>query len=230
MTQSAFSHPILYSFRRCPYAMRARLGLCYAEQTVELREVILRDKPAELSQISPKATVPVLQLDSVIVVDESVDIARWALAQHDPQHLLGASSAQQTEMNALIADNDGEFKHWLDRYKYADRYPEHTEHYYREQGELFLRRLEQRLSQQMYLFGEAVSLADIAIMPFVRQFAHVKKSWFDAANYPALQRWLAAWLQSDAFLQIMPKYPQWQAGELPLVISYSRPVSPLLLD
>ena len=201
--------PILYSFRRCPYAMRARLAISLAEQQVELREVVLRDKPEQMLEISPKGTVPVLQLADGTVLEESFDITLWALKLNDPQQLL-ADDDQLTEMLAMIEENDGDFKDALDHYKYANRFPEQTDVDYRQQGELFIAKLEQRLTNGQYLFGDKASLADIAVMPFVRQFAHVDKAWFDQADYPAVQRWLAYWLTSDVFLSIMPKYEQWQ--------------------
>lgn len=200
--------PILYSFRRCPYAMRARLALFYAEQSVEHREVVLRDIPQQMIDISPKATVPVMLLSDETIIDESLDIALWALEQKDPQKLLGSLS-QLSDMLSLIKENDNDFKVWLDQYKYADRYPENTPEYYRQQGELFLEKLEARLSQHPYLFGVEIRLADIAIMPFVRQFAHVDKRWFESTDYVNLQRWLKEWLESGSFKQVMTKYPQW---------------------
>ena len=208
MNQTPSELPVLYSFRRCPYAMRARLALHYADQAVEHREVVLRDIPQQMIDISPKATVPVMQLTDGTVIEESLDIALWALEQQDPQELLGSLS-QLSDMLALINDNDDDFKGWLDRYKYADRYPEDSQETYRQQGEVFLQKLEERLVRHPYLFGAEVRLADIAIMPFVRQFAHVDKCWFEATNYSNLQRWLSEWLVSDSFTKIMTKYPQW---------------------
>ncbi len=210
MNQTPPKLPVLYSFRRCPYAMRARLALHFAQQAVEHREVVLKEMPQQMIDISPKATVPVMQLPDGTVIDESLDIALWALEQQDPSNLLG-SLAQLSDMLSLINDNDNDFKGWLDQYKYADRYPEQTPEYYREQGELFLEKLENRLSHHPYLFGVEIRLADIAIMPFVRQFAHVDKKWFDAADYPFLQNWLQSWLASDSFEGIMHKHPKWTA-------------------
>lgn len=198
--------PVLYSFRRCPYAIRSRLALQYAGQMVDLQEVSLRDKPPEMLAISPKGTVPVLQLADGTVLEESLDITLWALRKADPAQLLPAAD-ELPETLALIAENDGNFKHWLDRYKYAVGYPEHSPEYYRQQGEIFLQNLEQRLNQNTYLSGAQVTLSDIAIVPFVRQFAFVDKAWFDAADYPALQRWLEDWLASDVFLRVMAKQP-----------------------
>ena len=208
MNQIPPEQPVLYSFRRCPYAMRARLALHFANQAVEHREVVLKDIPQQMIDISPKATVPVMQLPDGTVIDESLDIALWALEQQDPSNLLG-SLAQLSDMLSLINDNDNDFKGWLDQYKYANRYPEQTPEYYREQGEVFLKKLENRLSHHPFLFGIEMRLADIAIMPFVRQFAHVDKKWFEAADYPFLQIWLQAWLESDDFQKIMFKYLKW---------------------
>lgn len=197
-------NPTLYSFRRCPYAIRTRLALHYAEQAVDIHEVSLRDKPAEMIAISPKATVPVLQLADGTVLDESLDIMLWALRRNDPQQLLPDESELQ-ETLSLIAENDGEFKNWLDHYKYATHHPEQSPEYYRQKGEVFLQKLEQLLTENRYLSGSTITLSDIAIVPFVRQFAHVDKRWFDAADYPALQRWLGAWLTSEVFVGVMAK-------------------------
>lgn len=205
--------PVLYSFRRCPYAMRARLAIAAAGLQVQLREVVLKEKPAELLAISPKATVPVLQTDAAII-DESRDIALWAFKQQDPAGFWQSlSEAQQQQTLMLIDETDGDFKDALDRYKYADRYPEHDQSYYRQQGEQFLQKLENALSQQPFLVSQAPSLADIAVMPFIRQFVMVDQNWFNSAGYPQLQRWLNAFLQSAVFKQVMQHYPQWQPDE-----------------
>lgn len=208
------SSPILYSFRRCPYAMRARLAIAYSGTRVELREVVLKDKPASLIQISPKATVPVLVKTDQTVIDESIDIMKWALMQNDPQNWYQALSQHQQQLaEQLINYNDGEFKFYLDRYKYADRFPEQTELFYREQGELFLQRLESLLMQHRYLLGESQTWADMAILPFIRQFASVNKEWFDNAQYPKLQLWLQQFIESSLFKLIMPKFKQWHDGD-----------------
>lgn len=198
----------LYSFRRCPYAMRARLGILFAELQVELREITLKNKPMQMLAISPKATVPVLQLADGRVIEESREIMVWALEQQDPQGLLAAEVLQQA--NALIDKNDNEFKHWLDRYKYADRHPEMTQEEYRQRGEVFLQVLEELLTKNPYLLGDSITIADIGIMPFVRQFAHVDRDVFYDLPYPNLQRWLQDWLAHLSFLQAMKKYQPWQ--------------------
>lgn len=211
------SYPLLYSFRRCPYAMRARLGLLFAGVSVELREIVLKNKPAHMLRISPKGTVPVLQLTDGTVIEESRDILLWALEQNDPQGLLNAKVLP--EAHALIAQNDGEFKHWLDRYKYADRHLEMTQTEYREQGEVFLQVLESLLSKNRYLLGESITIADIGIMPFVRQFAHVDREVFYGLPYPKLQQWLQKWLDHPLFLQAMTKLTPWKEGDEMVIFS-----------
>ena len=201
----------LYSFRRCPYAMRARLGVLFAGLQVELREVTLKNKPAQMLAISPKGTVPVLRLADGAVIEESRDIMVWALEQQDPQGLLDATILDQA--NALIEQNDSEFKYWLDRYKYADRYVEMTQTEYRQRGEAFLQVLEALLERNAYLLGDDPTIADIGVMPFVRQFAHVDRDVFGQLSYPNLQRWLQRWLEYPLFMQTMIKLPVWLEGD-----------------
>lgn len=193
----------LYSFRRCPYAMRARLGIVQSNKTVHLREIILKSKPEAMLQASPKGTVPVLITNKGKVIDESLDIMKWAL--EGSELLLSATN----EMFQLIRENDDIFKSWLDKYKYADRYPEYSEIYYREQGELFLNKLEQRLTTSPMLFSKQYSFADLAILPFIRQFAFVDIHWFYQSKYKNLQRWLFEFIESELFNSIMNKYPTW---------------------
>jgi len=207
--------PILYSFRRCPYAMRARLAIAKSSISVELREVVLRNKPQSLLDISPKGTVPVLLLTDSTVIDESLDIMYWALSINDPEHWFSEDLAD--EIQQLIKWNDGDFKYFLDRYKYADRYPEHSEQYYREKAESFLIELENRLTQQAFLCGASCSLADMAIFPFIRQFANVDSDWFQSSKYQKLNQWLNKHLESELFISIMEKYPAWQTENNQLV-------------
>ncbi|MCL6414034.1 glutathione S-transferase [Aestuariirhabdus sp. Z084] len=201
--------PILYSFRRCPYAMRARLALWVSGTSVELREVVLRNKPVELLAISPKATVPVLQLPEGHVIEQSLEIMQWALAQSDPGLWL-PERTQQDRVQALVEHNDNDFKYWLDRYKYADRYPERSEQDYRREGERTLEHLDTLLRQQPALSGDAWGLADWAILPFIRQFAHVDREWFYQSPYPALVAWLDRGLESSEFGAVMGKYAPWR--------------------
>lgn len=191
----------LYSFRRCPYAMRARMALRYCGVPVEIIEVSLKAKPAEMLAISPKGTVPVLDADGR-VIDESLEIMRWALAQNDPQDWLLGGDARIAE---LIEANDQVFKGHLNRYKYAERYPEQPMEVYRAEGEMFLRRLEELLEGRDYLLTDHPSLADVALLPFVRQFAHVDREWFAQTPYVRLQAWLQRFLESELFTSIMKK-------------------------
>ncbi|MEI7049271.1 Glutathione S-transferase [Pseudomonas sp. LAMO17WK12:I6] len=191
----------LYSFRRCPYAMRARMALRYSGVPVEIVEVSLKAKPAAMLAISPKGTVPVLDADGQ-VIDESLEIMRWALAQHDPDDwLLGGDS----RIAGVIEANDQGFKVHLNRYKYAERYPEQPMEVYRAEGALFLQRLDGLLEGRDYLLSDHLSLADVALLPFVRQFAHVDREWFAQTPYVRLQAWLQGFLESELFTAIMKK-------------------------
>ncbi|MBF0381233.1 MAG: glutathione S-transferase [Magnetococcales bacterium] len=203
-------YPILYSFRRCPYAMRARLAIYKSGTVCEIREVVLKDKPKEMLEISPKGTVPVLQKKDGTVIDESLDIMLWAMQLNDPDGWLEPGLAQ---MQHLIDDNDNNFKIHLDRYKYPNRYENVDLLEHRQQAEAFIAQLDNRLQKTGYLFGNRACLADFAILPFVRQFSFVDKAWFDSRDYKALQRWLAEFLNSQLFKAIMPKYPKWNTDD-----------------
>ena len=197
---------ILYSFRRCPYAMRARMALIISGQQVELREVVLRDKPDAMLALSPKGTVPVLALPGGAVIDESLDIMHWALREYDPERWLDGDDA------ALIATNDGPFKHHLDRYKYAGRYgSDPLEH--RAGAMELLGALEGRLGNVGFLCGPGRTLADIALFPFVRQFARTEPEWFDAQPLPRVQAWLRVLVGSELFARVMTRRPAWQPGD-----------------
>jgi glutathione S-transferase len=206
---------IFYSFRRCPYAMRARMAIAIAGVIVELREIELRDKPETMLVVSPKGTVPVLQLENGTVIDQSLDIMFWALRQNDSEHWLKSSWLQNAEQ--LIRRNDEEFKYYLDRYKYADRYPAYTQIYYRQQGELFLTDLETRLNHNQFLCGNHFAMADAAIVPFIRQFAAVDSDWFENSPYSAVKQWLNSFLTSKLFEIVMTKYHPWKPCNRPLI-------------
>jgi len=201
--------PVLYSFRRCPYAMRARLALQVAGQAVEHREIELKHKPAAMLQASPKGTVPVLVLTDGAVLEESLDIMRWALERHDPQAWLPADAAIRQDAWALIAQDDGDFKFHLDRYKYPHRYELADGFEHRAQAAEFLEALALRLTASAYLSGPHFGMTDAAILPFVRQFAHTDKAWFAQQDWPALAQWLAAFEASAGFAQVMEKHPVW---------------------
>lgn len=205
--------PILYSFRRCPYAMRARLAIAVAGQKCELREILLRDKAAEFLETSPKGTVPVLVDVDGTVLEESIDLMDWALVQHDPENWLRPEVGTLEEMKALVAESDGPFKTALDRYKYANRYEGADALAEREKASVFLRKLDAKLEKSKFLFGSNMSYADAGIVTFVRQFANVNRDWFNAQDWPHLIRWLDAFLESELFASIMQKYPKWEPGD-----------------
>ena len=207
--------PILYSFRRCPYAMRARMAIAASGVECRLREVVLRDKPAEMLDASPKGTVPVIVEPDGKVIEESLDVMAWALSQNDSEDWLSPELGTREEMEALIAECDGPFKRALDRYKYPNRYEEEgiVRDEQRALGRSFLDKLNTQLSDRPQLFGSRVCYADIAIFPFIRQFANTDRTWFDALDLPHLQAWLEGHLESPRFKQIMPKFPQWKTGD-----------------
>jgi len=212
------NYPIFYSFRRCPYAIRARLALRASGIQVALREVVLADKPAALRLISPKATVPVLVVSQQQVIDESLEIMYWALRQHDPQGWLSGDAALIAECDRLIAFNDTQFKPQLDRYKYADRFPQQSMEVYRAEGEVFLTQLEAKLAVTSYLLGDHPTLADMAIVPFIRQFSSVDSDWFAQCPYPALQAWLNKLLHAPLFISVMTKYHKWNAMDGSVIV------------
>lgn len=200
--------PVLWSFRRCPYAMRARLAIQSSQQQVRLQEILLKDKPAAFLQSSPKATVPVL-IDGDRVIEESRDVMLWALTRHDPEGWLDMPSAGYQIMD----DCDGPFKAALDHTKYAVRFPDRDVADDRAAAMAFLTQWNQRLSHTQFLMGSKRTLADMAVLPFVRQFANTDRAWFDAQQLAPLTAWLDTFLSSDRFRQVMVKYPPWQSGE-----------------
>jgi glutathione S-transferase len=186
------------------------MALRYAEVEIEIREIALRDKPQPMLAVSPKGTVPVLVLDNGEVLDESLDIMAWALAHNDRDGWLTSSPL----CSELITENDGSFKLALDQYKYAIRFPERPAETYRQQGEIFIARLEALLARHSYLLGEKITQADIAIFPFIRQFSMVDAEWFAASPYPGLKSWLAGLMASDLFISVMQKHPTWVENNL----------------
>ncbi len=209
---------ILYSFRRCPYAMRARLALKLSAVPVELREVDLNAVPPELSAASAKDTVPVLVTPEGTVIDESWDIVQWAFRQNDPDNWLGDDECYVIPADQVLEINDFSFKEDLDHYKYFERYPEHPQTYYRDRGEEFLEELDETLSESRYLLCDHPTLADIAVFPFIRQFVNVDRDWFDQTRYTHLRKWLDEWLASDLFASIMVKHPVWKSGDAPVYL------------
>ena len=208
--------PILYSFRRCPYAIRARMALSYAGITIELREISLKSRPIELYKISPKGTVPVLELPDGTVIDQSIDIMKWALNISDQDGWIDKKKQVQTE---IIYQNDFNFKPWLDKYKYYNRYPENTKSYYREKCSDFFKKYDDLLISNVYLLGNKLSLADIAIFPFIRQSANVDIEWF-SKEYVNLATWLYQQIESGLFKSIMHKYNVWDMSDKVKIIKF----------
>jgi glutathione S-transferase len=208
-------HPILYSFRRCPYAMRARMALYGAGIVFEMRDILLKNKPQAMLEASPKGTVPVLVLPSGKVIDESLDIMHWALGQKDPHgwHL------KSDEISAMIAHNDDGFKKALDRYKYPSRFPDEDTSGARDICFNIFKDLNLRLEKGRFLCGPSASMADIAIFPFIRQCAAVDTAWFDGLPFSRLQQWLGMLLETRLFATIMTKYEPWQEGDAPIIIA-----------
>ena len=204
------SLPILYSLRQCPYAMRARLGLLLAHQSVMLRDIVMTTIPKEMIEASPKGEVPVLVFHDGTVIDESIDIMRWALNINDSQDLLYKNYPDLIEeIQNFIQHNDNEFVEALKGYKAASRYHDDAEVERRQHCELFIRDIEDRLSNQKYIFGDEPSLADYAILPFVRQFSRVDRKWYLQSPYPKLRSWLERHYQNPLFSKAMKKYPLW---------------------
>ena len=204
--------PILYNFRRCPYAIRARLALLHAKVNVEIREVVLRNKPKEFLATSPSGTVPSLKLKNK-VLDESLDIMKWALSQNDPTDLMGMPDYGFD----LISECDGNFKKALDRTKYPNKFLDTDRMESRDTAALFLYKLEKILSPN--LFGTNISMADLAILPFVRQFANIDQDWFYDQDWINLIKWVDNFKQSSVFIRIMTNLAPWERGDQPIMFS-----------
>lgn len=202
--------PILYSLRRCPYAMRGRMGIALSKQQVLLREIVTKDKPSELLASSPKGTVPVLVLPDGQIIEQSLDVMNWALQQNDPQDLLRSSNPTLSQqVHQLIKVNDDEFIGHLEKYRASVRYRNIDTEQRRQACEGFISKLEALLTDQAYFFGQTPSLADFAVMPFVSQFVRVEKKWFVQSEYQNVGRWLRAHLESKLYTQVMKQYPLW---------------------
>ena len=220
---AAAVRPVLYSFRRCPYAMRARMAIGVAGCEVEHREILLKDRPAHLREISAAATVPCLQIEPGRVLTQSMEIMSWAVEQNDP--LRWAPSGHLRAITEELVDcNDGEFKFNLDRFKYPDRYDSPDPDAARTRSEAFVARLDGMLREHAQLLGEEVSIADVALFPFIRQFSRVDEAWFASTSYDAVRRWLEWWESSPIFTRIMRKIPVWHPGDpaLPFSSAYPR--------
>ena len=207
--------PILYSFRRCPYAMRARMAIHISDQRCELREVLLRDKPPSMLEYSAKGTVPVLILQDGKVIDESLDVIDWALNLNDPDNWQRSKDTKKTK--ELIKINDGEFKYHLDRYKYSKRYDNEDPEFHRKKCLKFIESVNNELNNSKYIFDDNISYADIVLLPFIRQFRIADIDWFDALPYNNLKKWLSGFLDSTLLNSIMKKYDLWKEGDKSIV-------------
>ena len=207
--------PILYSFRRCPYAMRARMAIHASGQKCELREVLLRDKPPSMLEYSLKGTVPVLILQDGNVIDESLDVIDWALNLNDPDNWQRSKDNEKTK--ELIKINDGEFKHHLDRYKYSKRYDNEDPEFHRKKCLKFIELINNELNNSEYIFDDNISYADIVLLPFIRQFRIADMEWFDSLPYDNLKKWLSSFLDSSLLHSIMKKYDLWKEGDKSIV-------------
>ena len=207
--------PILYSFRRYPYAMRARMAIHISDQRCELREVLLRDKPPSMLQYSAKGTVPVLILQDGKVIDESIDVIDWALNLNDPDDWQRSKDKEKTK--ELIKINDGEFKYHLDRYKYSKRYDNEDPEFHRKKCLKFIESINNELNNSEYIFDDNISYADIVLLPFIRQFRIADMEWFDSLPYDNLKKWLSSFLDSSLLHSIMKKYDLWKEGDKSIV-------------
>lgn len=209
--------PVLYSFRRCPYAMRARLALLAGGRVCEHREIILRDKPPGMLALSPKGTVPVLWLPDGRVLDESLDVMHWALRNNDPLGWLEYAPNETRPADRLIEENDGDFKYHLDRYKYAGRYEKESLELHRDACLATLEKLNSQLNGNDWLFGPEARMADYALLPFIRQCRIADPDWFDSQTQLGdLHRWLQNFLNSDIFRLSMRKYEVWKDEDAPV--------------
>ena len=207
--------PILYSFRRCPYAMRARMAIHISGQKCELREVLLRDKPPSMLEYSAKGTVPVLILQDGKVIDESLDVIDWALNLNDPDDWQRSKDTKKTK--ELIKINDGEFKYHLDRYKYSKRYDNEDPEFHRKKCLKFIESVNNELNNSEYIFDDNISYADIVLLPFIRQFRIADIEWFDSLPYDNLKKWLSSFLDSSLLNSIMKMYDLWKEGDESIV-------------
>ena len=214
--ETNFKYPILYTFRRCPYAMRARFAIRSSKIKVEIREIKLQEKPFEFLKLSPKGTVPVLITNSGEVLEESLDIIYWVLNKNDPHKWLAKGKLENQEIIKLLDDLEYKFKPNLDKYKYPSRFSEIDPHFHRDKNLCFLKKLNSYLENNKSLNCEHLSLLDYAIFPFVRQFRNVDQEWFEKLNFIFLNKWINQIIDSEDFSSIMKKFKKWEPNDLPI--------------
>ena len=215
-----FKYPILYTFRRCPYAMRARFAIRSSKIIVEIREIKLQEKPSEFLQLSPKGTVPVLITNSGVVLEESLDIIYWALNKNDPHKWLAKGKLENQEIIKLLDDLENKFKPNLDKYKYPSRFSGVDQFFHRDKNLCFLKKLNCYLENNKSLNCEHLSLLDYTIFPFVRQFRNVDQDWFDKLNFIFLDKWVNQIIDSKDFSSIMKKFKKWEPNDLPIYTNF----------
>ena len=214
-------YPILYSFRRCPYAMRARLAIKASGLIVEIREVELKNKPKEFLNISPKATVPIVCISSKQIIEESLDIMEWALKINDPLKLLKNEKLNRIKIHSILNKLENEFKQNLDRYKYSSRFDLPNPKLYRDKNLQTLNEFNNLLQNNKGICSSSLSLLDYAVFPFIRQFRNVNSVWFDSLELKFLQTWLYELIDSDEFSSIMKKYEIWKPNQKPIYTNFS---------
>ena len=218
--ETNFKCPILYTFRRCPYAMRARFAIRSSKIIVEVREIRLQEKPSEFLKSSPKGTVPVLITNSGEVLEESFDIINWALSINDPQNWLAKGKLEDQEITKILNDFEIKFKSNLDKYKYSNRFSEVDKYLYRDKNIRFLKKLNSYLENNKSLNCEHLTLLDYAIFPFIRQFRNVDQEWFDKLNFSFLNEWIIQIIDSKEFSSIMKKFKKWEPYDVPIYTNF----------
>jgi len=214
-------YPILYTFRRCPYAIRTRMVIKSSQITVEIREIELKNKPREFLELSPKGTVPVLLTDSGQVLEESLDIINWALDSNDPNNLLSECNLSKSQFKELLKKLDDDFKINLDKYKYPNRYQAVDRNFNRDANLNFLANLDNLLKKSKYINCNHLTLIDYLIFPFIRQFRNVDENWFDCLNFNYLKKWLNNLMESEDFKSIMKKYTVWNSNQIPIYTNFN---------
>ena len=214
-------YPILYTFRRCPYAIRTRMVIKLSQITVEIREIELKNKPREFLELSPKGTVPVLLTDSGQVLEESLDIINWALDSNDPKNLLSECNLSKSQFKELLKKLDDDFKINLDKYKYPNRYQGVDRNFNRDANLNFLANLDNILKTSEYINCNHLTLIDYLIFPFIRQFRNVDENWFDCLNFNYLKKWLNNLMESEDFKSIMKKYTVWNSNQIPIYTNFN---------
>ena len=214
--ETNFKYPILYTFRRCPYAMRARFAIRSSKIIVEVREIKLKEKPSEFLKSSPKGTVPVLITNSGEVLEESLDIIYWALNKNDPHKWLAKGKLENQDIRKLLDDLEDRFKPNLDKYKYPDRFSGVNKFLYRDKNLCFLEKLNFYIEKNKSLNCKHLTLLDYAIFPFVRQFRNVDQDWFDKLNFIFLNKWINQIIDSKDFSSIMKKFKKWEPNDVPI--------------